>query len=55
MGDEAASWSVGSLANLTENAVFDKVLLLNQVEEKALSLEKEHRGGATVTCRAMYL
>ena len=41
--------SVGKLA------VLDKIIMLNQVEKKALSLEKAHIDGATVTCLAMYV
>ena len=36
-------------------AVLDKIIMLNQVEKKALSLEKAHIDGATVTCLAMYV
>ena len=36
-------------------AVLDKIMMLNQVEKKALSLEKAHIDGATVTCLAMYV
>ena len=35
-------------------AVLDKNMMPNQVEKKALSLEKAHIDGATVTCQAMY-
>ena len=36
-------------------AIFDKVMSLNQVEGKSLSLEKANRDGATVKRRAMYV
>ena len=34
-------------------AVLDKIVMLNQVEKNALSLEKAHIDGATVTFLAM--
>ena len=35
-------------------AVLDNIVTYNQVEKKALSLEKAHIDGATVKCQAMY-
>ena len=45
MGDGTGRHSAYSLAKSE-----GKWQLLNQVEGKALSLEKAHRDGATVTC-----
>ena len=36
-------------------AVLDKIIMLNQVEKKALSLEKAHIDGTTVPCLTMYV
>ena len=36
-------------------AVLDKIIMLNRVEKKALSLEKAHIDGATVPCLTMYV
>ena len=43
----------GARPNCRKVAGLDKIMMLNQVEKKALSLGKAHIDGATVTCQAM--